>query len=138
LPTDSEADLFVQMERRIRTLERRLARGANRDWVFPTLILPWTNYDTNHTPVRYRFESADSVVIEGVGKSGLNGSICFMLEDAYKPVKIQQIKIRTTPADAAHSLINVHPNGEVRVHSEATGTNAVTAASFTGARYSTT
>jgi hypothetical protein len=136
LAVDDHADLLVSLQDRVRSLERQMSMGESPagPWVLPILSGAAQNYDGLHTPVRYRWGGRDRVEIEGTARDVTDAAVLFVVRPSFAPAKIQQIKLRTTPATAEMSFANIYPNGDVRVFGTTTA-DQLLVVSFTGSHY---
>lgn len=60
------------------------ANKAQEDWITPTLLNGWVNFDAS-TPLRYMKDEMGFVHFKGAVKSGASGQSCMQLPTAYRP-----------------------------------------------------
>jgi hypothetical protein len=55
------------------------------DWIYPTLLNGWANYDTTHEQARYRKLPGGLVIVEGLVTNGTANTTMFTLPTTHRP-----------------------------------------------------
>lgn len=84
---------------------------AQQDFIAPTLINAWVNYDTSHSLAGYMKDSLGFVHLRGLVKNGSAGNM-FVLPVGYRNTKNQHF---AAMAQGAFALIRIDINGTVQV-----------------------
>ncbi len=102
------------MTRRVSVTELRKA-DISINWITPTLLNGWTNYNPYFTGVGYNKDALGYVHIKGVIASGAGNAVIFKLPAGFRPYKVQPhiVAVNTNGTTDAIGRINIHPDGDV-------------------------
>lgn len=100
------------MLQRLEILER--SSGGNEDYVAPTLLNSWVNFDTDtHNEAGY-FRSQDGIVyLRGLIKSGTVGQTAFTLPAGYRPTRRM---ICVAISNGAIGRVDIEADGSVVIN----------------------
>lgn len=92
---DTILQLLKNLERRLEILER--SRSSSEDWITPTMLNSWVDYDTTFNTCQY-YKDKDGVVhLKGLIKNGTMRTTAFTLPAGYRPSRKYLIATMTSP-----------------------------------------
>lgn len=94
------------------------ANKTQEDWIEPTLLNGWVEYNSNGTPRYYKNEFG-TVTIIGYVKNGTPNTVVFILPEGYRP---EQSVTFLLPKAGGNYELSVSSNGEVKIGSSGSAT----------------
>lgn len=105
---DTIIELIKNIDRRLEILER--SRSSNEDWITPTMLNSWVDYDSTYNTCQYYKDKEGIVHLKGLVKSGTIGQAIFTLPAGYRPSKQYLIATQTSPNAIGRLDINTSGN----------------------------
>lgn len=94
---------------------RKIEKESTSQWITPTLLNGWTNYNVDFSAIGYHKDTLGYIHLKGVVAAGGGNAAIFKLPAGYRPSKTQPhiIAVNTNGTTDATGRININPNGDV-------------------------
>ncbi|MGK9253430.1 hypothetical protein [Paenibacillus humicus] len=119
--TDGLVKASQQLMGRVSVLENGTAQAKQPQWIAPTLINGWVNYDGGTPPAGYMLDSSGYVHLRGLIKNGATagGTILFVLPKGYRVAT--QLNVPIVCSAGLISQLTIDSTGVVRIGMPASG-----------------